>query len=312
MMLQKVTIKKMAKFIEGIIDVLVPGLISGGGNAFGNPLEAPWGDSPPPSVSDADGTRTGDTPRQPPLWWGPYDFPPPTGRPISMVPPPSQMQSDPAGDGGPPQSSETYQQGADRRDRERSGARNNARNELRERLLREQREKEQQDDFLQNRRVREQQWRESKEANDVPPPRGVLLPFEDDDWDLDADPNETDAERDSRRQRSDILRRGQQAAITLAGGASAGAIYNTWKDRTKWVLKNSGTIQGRKYPPPPIIPVDGPGDLNPPISPDDPIPAQPVPRAPIERTVSGWIQPVDNIQRAVFFQNDDEMDCSCD
>jgi hypothetical protein len=66
----------MAKFLEGIIDVIVPGFASGGSNFFGNPLEAPWGnDESKQPVSDADGTRANDTiqPIQPrnPSTWGP-------------------------------------------------------------------------------------------------------------------------------------------------------------------------------------------------------------------------------------------------
>jgi hypothetical protein len=235
--------KTMAgKFLEGIIDVIIPGLVGTGG--FGNPLEAPWGDQPPASISDADGTRGDEGPdlptgivNRPPRWWGNFPYPPGG----NIVTPVQTNPADPAGDGfepirppqsraPPQQSSETYQQGADRLDRERAGSRNNQRNQLRERLLREARAKEQQDDFLRNRRLHEQEWRESKENNDIPmrPPRGVLLPF-DDDYDLDEDPNETDEERDARRRRSDIIRRGQQAGITLAGGVTAGAIYNTWR-----------------------------------------------------------------------------------
>jgi hypothetical protein len=66
----------MAKFFEGIIDVLIPGAISGGSNFFGNPLEPPWGNNESKQpISDADGTRVNDTiqPIQPrnPSTWGP-------------------------------------------------------------------------------------------------------------------------------------------------------------------------------------------------------------------------------------------------
>ena len=322
----------MAKLLEGIIDGLLPGLAAGSSdNFFGNPFRAPWGDDPQPPapISDADGTR-GDERKlptgivnRPPIWWGPFPYPPPSDIPVPVTPSPN----DPAGDGfepvrpptirPPAQSSETYQQGRDRQDRARAGSRNNQRNELRERLLDEERAKEQQEDFLKKRRAREQQWRESKEANDIPmPPRGVLLPIEDD-WtvDLGEDPNETDEERNARRRRSDWIRRGQQAGITAIGGVTSGAIYNTWKDRSKWVLKNSGTIQGRKYPLPPSIPSSGgQGDLDPSQDPpvDPPRPAQPNARLPIERTASSWIKPIGNYQRAIPVQNiDDAMDCSC-
>jgi hypothetical protein len=179
--------------------------------------------------------------------------------------------------------------------------------------MREQREKEQQDDFLKGRRDREQRWRESKEADDIPlPPAGVLMPIEDD-WtqDLGQDPNETDQERDSRHRRSEWIRRGRQAGITAIGGVTTGAIYESWKNRSKFLLQNSGSMQGRKYPLPPSIPSDGPSDLIPKI-PDSPVPAQPVPRAPTERTCSGSIPPIDNYQRAMFVQGaEDKMDCSC-
>jgi hypothetical protein len=202
----------------------------------------------------------------------------------------------------PPRLSESYQETADRRNRERSGARNTSRNQLRDRLLNDEREKARQDDFLKARRDREQKWNETKEADDIPmAPVGVLLPIEDD-WtvDLGLDPNESDVERDARRRRSEWIRRGRLAGITAIGGISAGEIYNSWKDRSKWVIKNSGTIQGRKYPLPPSIPnAGGPGDL----IPDDPIP----------NTPDNWIRPVQNYQRAVFVQNLDPhaMDCSC-
>jgi hypothetical protein len=289
----------MAKFVLGLGEILsAAGVI--GGKAIGaitntSLLDILDGDdNSPASISDADGTRIGDTPRQPPLWWGNFEYPPPTGRPISIAPPP-QMEIDPAGDGGGPEQSqpETYEPG----------------NNPREQRAREaQRAKR-------TRRARES--RERKEADDIPmvPPRGFLLPYEDDDFDINDDPNETDEERDARRRRSDILRRGQQAGLTLAGGASAGAIYETWKNRSKWVLKNSGTIQGRKYPIAPSIPSSGgPSDLDPSQNPpEDPIyPAQPNPIEPTDRSNASCIRPSDDFQRAVVLQNVNAMDCSCD
>ena len=68
--------------------------------------------------------------------------------------------------------------------------------------------KQKENDFLKQRRDNERKWQEQKEQPDKPVPRGVLLPIEDD-WaaDLNEDPNETDAERTSRRQREERIRR---------------------------------------------------------------------------------------------------------
>jgi hypothetical protein len=300
----------MAKLVLGIGEIL--GSIGAiGGKTIGaitntSLLDILDGDDTPTSISDADGTR-GDENNLPTgiVRRGPRFFGNLPGSDISPVNP-----YDPAGDGFEPirapesqtrpqlpESSQTYT-GNNQREQ-------NARQDQRARRIR---------------RIREKERVESKESNDIPmapPPRGTLLPYEDDDFDIDDDPNETDEERTSRRRRSDILRRGQQAGITLVGGTSGGAIYNTWKNRSKWVLKNSGTTQQRQYPPPPSMPSSGgPSDLDPSQNPpEDPIyPAQPNPIEPTNRSNASCIRPVDDFQRAVILQNVNEnaMDCRCD
>jgi hypothetical protein len=302
----------MDKLLEGALD-FIPGLISGSSaNFFGSPLDPPWGNNDEVDryapISDEDGTRIGDNDqkdsgiiRRPDMTWGPPEYDDQTDiirAPANVAEPAIRKRNtmEP-----PPRLSEGYQEGADRRNRSRSGVRDASRSALRDRLLNDEIEKSRQDDFLRNRRDREQKWNETKEANDIPMapvPRGVLLPELDDDFDINDDPNETDEERDSRRARSRWISRGQAAGIAAIGGISGAEIYNSWKERSKWVLKNGGTIQGRMYPQPPSIPNAGlPGDL----IPDIPIPE------------NGIIPLVPNYQRAVFVQNVDPhaMDCSC-
>jgi hypothetical protein len=293
------------KLLEGALD-FIPGLISGStSNFFGNPFEAPWGDTADrsaPIISDEDEQKDSGIIRRPDMEWGPPEYADQTD--IIRAPAPTTEQPirkrntmEP-----PPRLSETYQESADRRNRQRNGVRDASRNALRDRLLNDELEKSRQDDFLKARRNREQKYNESKEQNDIPmpapPPRGVLLPEMDDDFDINDDPNETDEERDSRRARTRWISRGQAAGIAAIGGISGAEIYNSWKERSKWVLKNSGTTQGRMYPLPPTIPNAGlPGDL--------------IPETPIPET--GMTPVFPNYQRAVFVQNVDShaMDCSC-
>jgi hypothetical protein len=356
------TENKNHKMAGKLLGDLLPGLFSGGGNIFGNPFDAPWGNDadqvdPYAPVSDANGTRVGDSEqkdsgivlddpnwggsniiRDPNMWWGlPTDVPDQID--IVIAPPPTTIE--------PPRNipvvAPTPWDGGDRGQRQRadeSAARSRAASDDRFRqaqIDRTNARPRNEDDFLRKRREREAIWQNNQDeerrqrelADDVERrqnqqqqgwendndniPRGTLLP-EADDWtdDLNQDPNETDAERDSRRRRSEWIRRGTNAAIIGIGGLSAAEAARTWKDRVKWVAKNSGTTQQRQYPLPPSIPNSGqPSDLDPSAG-DLPVyPAQPNPRAPIERTVGGWIRPIDTTDRASSMVDTVPMDCSC-
>lgn len=340
----------MSKLLEGIVDVLLPGLISGGANATGNPFEAPWGnntDGPEP-VTDADGTRGDEAPPKPPLWWGNYPFPPGSswgpvvpGGQGTMLPPteaglapepieqkePTVVQPAPdfwsAGNRAKQEAidrAKAIKRGQQRQhqiDMDATENREWTRNRDREQAAESEMERKE-NDFLKRRRDNEQKWQQQQQPA-APVPRGVLLPVAGD-WtaDLDEDPNETNAERDSRRQRAEWTRRGRNAAIVGIGGVSAGAIASTWKERAKWAAKNSGTTQQRQFPGPVnSIPNSGkPADLDPhQTDPSLPVfPSKPVPRSPVDRTSSCWIRPVAHTERVIATQSETHhvsMDCTC-
>jgi hypothetical protein len=143
------------------------------------------------------------------------------------------------------------------------------------------------------------------------PPRGTLLPHADDDFDMNADPNESDQQRNNRLIRERWLR-GTQAII---GGATVPAAILTARERAKWLAKNSGTTQNRMYEPPTIPSSGGPSDLDPSTKPPElPIfPAKPEVTPPA-RSSPRWIRPIANTNRASFVPDNSgqqAMDCSC-
>jgi hypothetical protein len=133
------------------------------------------------------------------------------------------------------------------------------------------------------------------------PSRGVLMPFEHD-WTAEAD--------ELRNWQTPRQRAGQIAMIGI-GGETAREAYTTWRERAKWMAKNSGTPYEAKMPV--TIPTDAPGDLDPGMKPPDlPVfPSKPNPIVPQQRTSSNWIMPVNTSNRVSVVGHKDEVNCKC-
>jgi hypothetical protein len=148
--------------------------------------------------------------------------------------------------------------------------------------------------------------RDSNNSSGVPPPyrvpRGTLLPFADD-W---TDDIRRLQEYETPRGRAQ--RNIRNIAIIGLGGVTAREGYTTWKERAKWMIKNSGSPYEAKMPV--TIPIDGPADLDPgnnlPV-----YPAQPNPRQSIERSNAGSQHANSEYDRAIVSQLERNT-CCCD
>jgi hypothetical protein len=241
----------MAKFVEGIIDGIILPIIGAAGGAASS---MPWQDNntEPPPVTDADGTRWNQAAEDAaktaadiknryenrPQWWGQYHWPAgdtinrpsaiptharatPSQQPATTIQPPPVSIEDPAGDGGPEAfvpTAQTWDGYITRQNAARDIVR---KNRPRVQLPPRQRTQEEiERDFHKRRRDNLRQADEEMKRS-THPPRGTLLPHADDDFDMNADPNESD------QQRNDRLRRERWLWGTQAIAAGATVLCKT-------------------------------------------------------------------------------------